>query len=343
MNSEVMTQPNEEPQLLDELDRDEPDTLGRPRPRFFRIVKRVLLGMVIFVGLLVAYYLLFDRYFRPEVDPNLTNVKVEKIAPLAGDEEKKRGSCTDLFLTEAGTNAENPIEPALAVARDCLKSFRKNVRDYTGVMISQERVRGKLAPEEFYQFKMRNPRKIDGQKHPFSVYLKFLKPRNAAGREVIWVKGWHDGKLIAHEGGLLNVISVRLPPTHKLAMNGKRYPITRIGIENMLRRIVEVAENELEHGEAELVVDRSITLDGHAGTVIKMIHPVRRDHFAYHIAKIFVDDELNMPVGYEGYTWPKSGSDKPILVERYFYSKLQLNVGLTDTDFDPKNEDYDFP
>ena len=57
--------------------------------------------------------------------------------------------------------------------------------------------------------KIRCGRDTDQGHQPFSVYMKFLKPRAVAGREVIWVKGQNDNKLIAHEGGLLGVKTFR--------------------------------------------------------------------------------------------------------------------------------------
>ena len=304
------------------------------------MLKRIAIGLVVVVVLMAVGYVIFDKQFRPQVDQNLSNVDLEQ---TDSPTEDRRGSCTDLFLTNPVEEAEATIDPALLVARECLKYFQKEVVDYTAVMISQERVRGKLAVEEFNEVKIRNPRKIGDADVPLSVYMKFLKPRKSAGREVIWVDGWNQGKLIAHEGGLLNLVRVALKPTGKIAMNGKRYPITRIGIENLLVRIIEVAELERDYGECELKIDRSYKINGHKATVIEMIHPVRREHFHYHIAKIYIDDELNMPVGYEGYMWPKEEGGEAVLVERYFYNDIKLNVGLTDADFDPDNEAYDFP
>src|SRR5262249_51221156 len=75
---------------------------------------------------------------------------------------------------------------------------------------------------------------------------------------------------------------------------------------------------------------------------LTVLHPVRRPAFIFHIARIFVDKELMAPVHYEAYDWPQHPGDPPPLLERYTYTNLQLNPGLTDEDFDPRNPEYHF-
>ena len=46
-------------------------------------------------------------------------------------------------------------------------------------------------------------------------------------------------------------------------------------------------------------------------TCIRVIHPVPRRNFLFNVAQIFVDDELNVPVRYESYGWPKEAGGAP--------------------------------
>ncbi len=39
-------------------------------------------------------------------------------------------------------------------------------------------------------------------------------------------------------------------------------------------------------------------------TVLVVTHPVPRPYFDFHVAEIFIDDKLNIPVRYAAYTWP---------------------------------------
>ncbi len=56
---------------------------------------------------------------------------------------------------------------------------------------------------------------------------------------MIWVEGKNGGKLIAHEAGLLGLMSVQLDPHGTLALTGNKYPITGIGIGNLLSKLIE--------------------------------------------------------------------------------------------------------
>ena len=74
-------------------------------------------------------------------------------------------------------------------------------------------------------------------------------------------------------------------------------------------------------------------------------HPQPRPYYDFYVARIFIDDEFNVPVRYAAYTWPATPGSEPgndELIEEYTYLKLELNVGLTDKDFDPANPDYKF-
>ena len=59
-----------------------------------------------------------------------------------------------------------------------------------------------------------------------------------------------------------------------------------------------------------------------------------RRNFVFHMARIFVDKELNLPIRYESYDWPKEPGGPPELMEEYTYLNLKLNNGFTDADFD---------
>lgn len=287
---------------------------------------------------LVGLGMLLDRIIRP-APPVTAGVT---IGAEANGKTGAKGSITDT-LDEPRLAGEHPLQPALRVAQAGLDHFLEHVHDYRAVFIKQERVGNHLENEERALIKYRQPRGEGESRVPASIYMRFVQPRSVAGREVIYVAGQNDNRLVAHEGGLLNVIAVNLVPTSKLAMRGNRHPITEFGIEKLIRRMLEKGTRDLAHGDCEVQVDRHIEINGHSGTEIKIIHPRPEAHFDFHIARILIDDELNVPVGYEGYWWPKQPGDEPVLEERYFYTELQLNVGLSDKDFDPANPDYEFP
>lgn len=245
--------------------------------------------------------------------------------------------------------APHPLETALAMARDGLRNIQENVHDYTSVMAKRERVDGELGDYEYIFTKVRNEKTANGRiVVPFSIYMYFLKPESFKGREVIYVRGQNDDKMIAHEtpnSVLSKFGSIWLNPHGAMAMKGQRYPITEAGIETLIVRLIEKGTADLQRGECDVKFFQNAKVQGRKCTMLQVLHPQQREYFEFHVARIFIDDELNVPIRYSAWTWPdepgRQLSDRE-LIEEYTYTQLKLNVGLTDADFDPKNQQYNF-
>jgi hypothetical protein len=243
----------------------------------------------------------------------------------------------------------HPLDRALARAHEGLHNIQNNIADYTATMVKQERIGDTVLEPEYMFAKIRNEKQVDGRVvTPFAVYLYFLKPTDIKGREVIFVRGQNDDKLVAHErrDSLLGKFGSRwLPPDSFLAMRNNRYPITEIGIETLVLRLIEKGNRDKKNGDpAECLVEffEGAAINQRKCTMLQVKHPVPRDYYDFHIAQIFIDDELNVPVRYAAYNWPSRPGGNPELIEAYTYTNLKLNVGLTELDFDPTNPDYSF-
>jgi hypothetical protein len=249
--------------------------------------------------------------------------------------EESSGNHGTAGVSQAGSS-KHPLAPALELAETVLKNIQENVHDYTATVIKQERIAGQLSPEEVCFVKIRS--------RPFSVYMKFLAPPKLKGQEVIFVEGANDGNIIAHAGSGIQALvgTVKIPPQGPLAMLGQRYPITELGIENLTRRLIEVGRHDEQYGETYVWRNDDTKVGDRPCILLTVMHPVRRSGFIFHIARIFVDKELLVPLHYEAYDWPEKPGDSPPLLERYTYTNLKLNPGLTDADFDPNNPEYNF-
>ncbi len=248
-------------------------------------------------------------------------------------------------LTQADIDAaEHPTLPLLEIAKRALVQIDEQCFDYTAVLTNQVRYQGNLRPQAQLELKLRHERGLkDGTQIPFSIYLKYREPSDSAGREVIWKEGWNDGQLMVHLTGLLNVMRISLEPTSSHAMKGNLYPVTMIGMRNLLLQIIEKGERDTQQASCRVTIQRGLKLNDRVVTLIESTHPQPQGDIDYHVAKIYLDEELGLPVGYEGYVWPEKEGDPPVLLEKYFYTDIKVNVGLQDIDFDPANPDYDFP
>lgn len=241
-------------------------------------------------------------------------------------------------------SAPHPLDPALELARQSLGLMQTHVNDYTAVLVKRERIGDDLGDNEFMFVKIRN-RKMEGDKIkvPFSVYLAFLKPASVKGREVIYIENANEGKLVAHEGGMKRMLGTHLlEPDGYLAMAGQKYPLTDIGLENLLVKLIEKGERDKQYGHCHVKLEGGAKVGGRECSILEVVHPVQKPHYEFHKAQVFMDNEWKIPVRYAAFGWPEGSEGELEVIEEYTYQNVKINVGLTDKDFDVANGDYNF-
>ena len=151
-------------------------------------------------------------------------------------------------------------------------------------------------------------------------------------------------KFTAHEGGFKGrfLPTVSLLPTSTLAMRGNRYPITEIGIKTLTKRLIEKGTRDRKLGICKVRSINGAKVKDRVCTMLEVRHDDRKPQFDFHLARIFVDNELNLPIRYEAYDWPTTAGADPQLIEEYTYMNLQINTGLSDEDFSTTNSQYRF-
>ena len=229
---------------------------------------------------------------------------------------------------------EHPLMPVLRWGQKGIK-IAEQIQDYSATMVKRERIDGKIGEPEYMFIKIRHK--------PLSVYLYCLKPDHLKGQEALWIQGQNNGKMWGHAQGIRKVFgTVPLDPNGPIAMKGNRYPITEIGLLNLVRRLVEEGEKDTHYGECEVKYFQNAKINGRSCTCIQVVHPVPRRNFQFHLARIFVDDDYSLPVRFEAYDWPAQQGGQPELIEEYTYVNIKMNNGFTDADFDLRNPAYGF-
>lgn len=245
------------------------------------------------------------------------------------------------FSTQANGARQPTMAELIELAENMLADMRANVRDYRGTLVKHERIGGKLGEETRMEFKIRNPLASPAQ--GLAVYLRFSEPRSARGREVIWIDGRRDNQLTVHEGGFLNLLRLQLAPDSSLAMLGNKYPITEIGMLRLAEKLIEkidrgvdLSQCLIETREQQMVGDRPCRL-------IQVTQPKSVPGADFYIAQVFLDTQRQIPLRYAAFLWPEHPGEPPPLEEEYTYLDVELNVGLSDSDFDPDNPAYNYP
>jgi len=223
---------------------------------------------------------------------------------------------------------EHPLMPVLRIVEATQAEFDANVKDYSCTFIKQERVDGELGEEQKIALKI--------MQQPFSVYMQFLQP--FAGREVAWVEGENSGRLVVLETGFKRMMGkMNLDPNGSLAMKGQKHPITSVGIRNLMIKLRKMWEAETKFAECDVTSNPNSKIGDRSCTMIQVVHPIARQDFKFHAARLFIDNELKIPVHFDAFLWPETETSEPPLDERFTYAELKVNNDFTAKDFDSKN------
>jgi hypothetical protein len=227
----------------------------------------------------------------------------------------------------------SPIERANRMIADCQARYQ-SIEDYTCTFFKRERIEGRTTPLYIMLMKVRTK--------PQSIYFKFERP--ARGREAIFIAGRHGNKVLAHDVGFNKILAgtVQLEPTSSRAMEDCRHPITEAGIGPLLETLAKRWAVELGPDESKVTFHDDMMIGSARCTMIESTHPHRRPAFLHHKVRVFIDQELGLPIRFEAYDWPRHHKAEPELVEEYSYMQLKLNVHLRDIDFDTANAEYSF-
>jgi len=285
-------------------------------------------------------------------------------AGLAGSEPAKvviAGVAVPASVPHALENGGvKDLQIPLELAKSSYKRIEA-VKDYQCWFLRVERLGGKLEPVNVIRMKVRHK--------PFSVYMKWLKGGHGAGREVLYVDGKYNGKMIVHDEGIAGqfVKKLHMAPDDPLVKNKSRHPITHAGILNLTRRLRDRWAFELKRGETQVWTDPRYKVDKRPCWYIKTRHPndpklakARGGVYMFYRMNVYFDKQHLLPVRLEGYDWPTpargpnpfdainvlgkkepEAKDGPVVCV-YTYARIQFDIGLSDRDFDWRNPEYAF-
>jgi hypothetical protein len=288
-------------------------------------------GLLVALALVMALGLPWGGDSGP-IDDTADQVVAERPHEPKPPVEARRVLRTSVVAPERPA-PEDPIARARKAIADSRERFR-SVKDYSCTFLKRERIDGRPTPLFIMAMKVRI--------EPKSLYLKLQQPRG--GREAIFVAGRDHDRAMVHDVGLGRLLAgtLHLDPKGPMAMEDCRHPITEAGIGHLIETVYDRWNAELTPGESRLDFDDDCTVAGRPCLRIDSTHTERRPEFLFRQVRLFIDDDLGLPIRFEAYDWPAAPGAGPELVEEYTYKNLKINVGLSDLDFDPKNPAYKF-
>jgi uncharacterized protein DUF1571 len=185
------------------------------------------------------------------------------------------------------------------------------IDDYTCAMVRRERVRERLHPEETMLMKAR--------RQPFSIYFRWTAPRDVEKQEACYVAGRNGGKMRARGAGVLGAFGfVSVDPNDPRAREHSNNPITEAGVGRLIERLgrewAAAQTRQMSAGDADF-----------DGRPCRRVEVAETDAGARVV--VHFDRETHLPIRAEWY-------DGDELREADAYTKMRLNVGLGDGDFD---------
>lgn len=230
---------------------------------------------------------------------------------------------------------DHPLAATIQYAEQRQNHIKENIRTYSCQLVKRERIGGRLQAYQYADVKVRCAEHKAGHKPvPMSVLMRFLAPAKLKGRIVLFTEGDNDGQAWVRMGGsgLFKNVELKVEPNGETARRESLYPITDIGFDRIMQRLIDLAKKDVSADPAaqNTVVKyfQNAKLKDRSCTHIQVEHPERSEEFAFYKASLYVDDELNVPVRLVVFDWPSTNGGTPRLVEEYNYMNLKLNVAL---------------
>lgn len=209
-----------------------------------------------------------------------------------------------------------------------MKVAYAKVFDYSGHFVRQERVRGKLMPEQTAELRVKAK--------PRSISLKFIGPNELLGHELVYVTGRHAEMIRVRPAGNFDAKAfMTVNATDPRAMVDTRHPITEIGIGAAIDHLEKMTtiERRLRNPMSVSMADFNFV----KRPVIRYEIFTERPHalrYAYRTV-VYVDKETKLPVRIEAYDQPTvNGAVGGELLEAHSLVNLKFNQGIGEVPFE---------
>ena len=240
--------------------------------------------------------------------------------------------------------------PGLPVPEEQWQAFEQMINDakvrfetinrqfgtYACIVTMRETVRGELQDMRRAQMIFRA--------EPFSVYMKYITPDDIVGREIVYVEGQYNGRIIVTKGGYrpaLAHITRAIKPDSQLARSESNHSLKELGIASMMKQLLDVAHSAEQFPDCKIEFIENASIDNRACTVIQITHEPKSNVFPFYKGQVFIDNQYQVPVRFVCYNWPDSSGIATIR-EEFTYTHIIPNVSVTDADFDYRNPKYEF-
>ncbi len=267
----------------------------------------------------------------------LPDTRVRVVSPA----EKSESIPNPGDLDDSAVGDDNPQRAAIVASIHQLQKGIAQLEScpcYSTVFERVERIDGELKDEQQIELKLRHS--------PFSVYMKWLN--GDKGRELLYTDNENEGRMLVKLGGFKGrlIPTLRLDPLGSQAMSETRHPVTRAGLVNLAKELIEHRQRDLESGHyPQCIIEEGHTFDGRSCTKVIVEYDSSKRSPLYRKSVTMIDDQLALPVYVRNYTWPNQYTtdlEQDTLVECYAYKNIKIEKQVADAVWEVENPDYRF-
>ena len=227
---------------------------------------------------------------------------------------------------QPAAQAKSPLDEPLRLIAEARQVYQR-VQTYTCTLISQERVKGRLEPENVVTLTLRT--------QPFSVNMRWLAPQDAVGREVAYVVGRNKGNMRVHDnkgfGKMVGFVSIA--PNDPRVLEHSRHTIVEAGIGNLIEQFARTWEVERRMGKTRVQMAEYEYNQKRCVRVETALTERTPQAYCYR-SVVYFDKQTRLPIRVECYDWPRQGGPPGgDLLETFSYANLQLNVAVNEAIF----------
>jgi hypothetical protein len=222
-------------------------------------------------------------------------------------------------------NAELAFPQMLADAR----SAYSKVRDYTCHLVRQEKINGKLQPEQTCELRVRT--------QPFSVNLRVMAPKEVSGQETSYLSSKSTSKVRFKAAGVEGIkhgfrsLALDDPKT----LGHTRHPVTDTGLAATLDRVERAVAVEKRMNHPVQVLVAEYTFAGRPCTRYEIFAERPHTHRYAYRCVLYIDHETKLPIRFEAYDQPRPGGPSGgEVLEVHSFVGVRLNAGLGEAAFD---------
>ena len=222
---------------------------------------------------------------------------------------------TQPSASQPSARVARPLPPEmLDLVRAAAERYGR-VRSYRAVLIRQERSQWGLPAPDVIAMRFRAD--------PWSVHMEWVGGPHRR-REALYVEGANGNSMYALMGDLPLSPLFALRPNNPLAKRFSRHPITEAGIGRLLQKLSQVVRNA-QRGKYGTFRYAGLVRDSDG----RELHQILQEPTGGGQRMWTIDRALGLPVGV-----CRTDRDGQLL-NSYRYTRVELDPGLMDADFDP--------